>query len=123
MNNQRDGATCEACAFWQKGVSIGECRRRAPAWHPRAGARTDEEPGPWKGYWPNVDPGDWCGEHQPRYVPRHPPASTTVDLEVAPPLAGLGLRVRDEAGVEHVLRPNAAGVIIVPFLCTIVGFE
>ena len=40
--------SCGCCRYWEKGRSVGDCRRRAPSPNvPR---------------WPGVKATDWCGE-------------------------------------------------------------
>jgi hypothetical protein len=60
MGNQ---ARCSGCAFAQPikgGVRLEwECRRHAPpAAHTHMYSHS-------KAVWPHINPGDWCGEHQP----------------------------------------------------------
>jgi hypothetical protein len=53
--------TCEGCRFYDAGAKFGICRRHAP----RARILREHD-GDLSGYprWPEVEPDDWCGEHQ-----------------------------------------------------------
>jgi hypothetical protein len=51
---------CENCKFWNDNgrISLGECRRRTPVFHPAQPYDDDF------GYFPDVGRDGWCGEYQ-----------------------------------------------------------
>lgn len=54
--------SCGNCRFFLYAANEGECHKRAP--YPTTGAATGSV---WRGArWPEVAPGDWCGEWQPK---------------------------------------------------------
>lgn len=50
---------CAACRFWEqiKGDTLGECRIDPPQLV--SGQFSSQQ------FWPNTDPGKWCGRHEP----------------------------------------------------------
>lgn len=57
-------ASCEQCRWWVKDdlcVSYGQCRARAPMFHPKSLATQEDRP---SGVWPYTAGDGWCGDFQ-----------------------------------------------------------
>jgi hypothetical protein len=64
---------CENCLFWDKwdGVDQGRCRRYPPVLMTlKAMAQVVDDEDIYSGRYPETDTFDWCGEFQPKPIPR-----------------------------------------------------